>query len=399
MEKTLYVSGEPISVRASSTLQIGDEVDQMALYTLEKFDCEGDVSSVAVRWEQWKRGLYIYMDVAAVDTEVKKRACLLHFGGTELQEVFYNIPGAHVTADEDSRERVFEIAIEKLDEYFSPKQSKVYERHMFRLLKQEPQEKFEKFLVRLRQQARKCQFASMDESIIDQITEKCASDELRKKILKIGDKITLDEILTEANSLEIIDRQLVNFGSKGGDIQGVNKISVRPDKEENTNRRREPCSRCRSTRHFARDTTCPARNKSCLKCGIVGHFRNQCRTKPTQKRRSGSEVNEESKRGRKRYKETNNVEEIMANVELTTKHTEYIFNVNSDASVRAEIGGVGVEMLIDSGCSHNLITDRTWEMLKENNARVSNQDRNPQKNFIAYGSTNPLEYEGHSKQI
>lgn len=80
----------------------------------------------------------------------KKRATLLHMGGLSLQEDYYNIPGAHATDTEDD---VFEIAVKKLDEYFSPKQSRVYERHLFRLMKQEPWEKFEKFLIRLRHQS------------------------------------------------------------------------------------------------------------------------------------------------------------------------------------------------------------------------------------------------------
>ena len=38
----------------------------------------------------------------------------------------------------------------------------------------------------------------------DQITEKCISVDLRKKILAIGDAVSLDRIISEANSLETI---------------------------------------------------------------------------------------------------------------------------------------------------------------------------------------------------
>lgn len=153
----------------------------MAMFTLDKFECEGEIGSVAVRWERWKRSLNIYLEASGIDTEVKKRACLLHFGGVELQEVFYNIPGANATPDNTNGGKVFEIAIKNLDEYFAHKKSKGFERHLFRLIKQEPQEKFEKFLIRLRQQATKCQFTNVHEHIMEQITEKCSSDDLRKK--------------------------------------------------------------------------------------------------------------------------------------------------------------------------------------------------------------------------
>lgn len=61
---------------------------------------------------------------------------------------------------------MFKSAIEKLDTYFAPKQSKVYERHVFRLIKQEENEKFDKFLVRMRQQANKCYFHSIEVTLL-----------------------------------------------------------------------------------------------------------------------------------------------------------------------------------------------------------------------------------------
>lgn len=252
----------------------------MAQYSLEKFECEGEVGSVSVRWERWKRGLYIYLEAAGIDSEIKKRASLLHFGGHELQEIFYSIPGAN-----DEEGDLFSIAIQKLDEYFSPKQSKVYERHLFRQLKQLPDEKFEKFLVRLRHQASKCQFSNQDEQIIDQIVEKCNSEDLRKKILKTGDSMTLNEIVTEANVLEALNRQLENFEKKSTDAPSINKIFTEPGRSRPYKRTIEQCGRCGSTKHFARDKNCPARGKACLKCGIIGHFRLQCRTREPQKRK------------------------------------------------------------------------------------------------------------------
>ncbi|GBP64218.1 hypothetical protein EVAR_38705_1 [Eumeta japonica] len=110
----------------------------MSLLSLEKFDCNGESTSVGVRWERWKRALFIYLEASNIDKDVKKKASLLHFGGLDLQEVFYNIPGANIEPSEGVD--VFEVAISKLDSYFAPKQSRVYERHTFRLLKQEPEE-------------------------------------------------------------------------------------------------------------------------------------------------------------------------------------------------------------------------------------------------------------------
>lgn len=67
-------------------------------------------------------------------------------------------------------------------------------------MKQEEGEKFEKFVLRLRTQAEKCGFKNKEEHLIDQVTEKCKPVDLRKKILEIGDSITL---LSSWNSSKI----------------------------------------------------------------------------------------------------------------------------------------------------------------------------------------------------
>src|SRR5436190_9827865 len=104
---------------------------QPMLANLNGFDCDGDPTSVGIRWEKWKRALEIYLLALNIDNPLKKRATLLHTGGLPLQEIYYNIPGAHI--DEAEGIDVYKIALDKLDGYFSPKQSKNYERHLFRL--------------------------------------------------------------------------------------------------------------------------------------------------------------------------------------------------------------------------------------------------------------------------
>ncbi|KAL7307901.1 hypothetical protein TKK_0000217 [Trichogramma kaykai] len=164
--------------------------------TLEPFNVDGDTTSVGLQWEKWKRALDMYF--VATSSPIQRRATLLYVGGLSLQEIYHNIPGTHVECIEITNAAgvttaidVYEVAIIKLNDYFSPKRSSVYERHLFRSLRQEPDEKFEKFLVRLRHQAAKYNFTNTDDNIIDQIVEKCVSPELRKKVFQMGEIITL----------------------------------------------------------------------------------------------------------------------------------------------------------------------------------------------------------------
>ena len=133
--KTCFAKTKDLSFFFSSVSHYFHLEMANTLPNLEVFSLEGESTSVGLRWEKWKRAFKIYLEAASIDSSTKKRATLLHFGGIELQEIFYNLPGANVESSNDND--VFSIAIEKLDEYFSPKQSKVYERHIFRLLKQE----------------------------------------------------------------------------------------------------------------------------------------------------------------------------------------------------------------------------------------------------------------------
>ncbi|XP_045452156.1 uncharacterized protein K02A2.6-like [Melitaea cinxia] len=363
------------------------------LPSLEKLDVEGDNASLGQRWEKWKRSLNIYLEATEITTPVKKRATLLLLGGSNLQEIFYNLPGAN--AEPSNNNNVFDIAIQKLDDYFTPKQSKVYERHIFRLLRQEEGEKFEKFIVRLRNQAEKCQFDKPEEHLIDQVAEKCLSTDLRKKILTIGDSITLEKIITEANTLEVVSRQLEEYGqkNKNHDVNAIvptkgnknnsrfdtKKIKIIPDKA---------CGRCGNSKHTADGKSCPAIGKTCHFCGKLGHFRQYCKSQLQRKRKI--EEDDTQKEGRlskqwKKRKEINNV---------TEEEVDYVFNINNDADIECDVGGIKTKMLIDSGSKYNLITDRTWTMLKEKGVTCLSQNKNSEKTLLAYGSKTPLDILG-----
>lgn len=365
------------------------------LTTLDHFDCEGDTTSVCTRWEKWKRALEIYLLAANIDSPNKKRATLLHVGGLALQEIYYNLPGAHAEEgkDDDGKDLdVYKIALEKLNGYFSPKQSYIYERYIFRLMQQEEGEKFEKFLLRLRNQAEKCNFINKDEHLIDQITEKCRLVDLRKKILEIGDSITLDKIISKANALEVVTRQLEQFGNSNNQTDNkkieINKIDSKKPFNKNFKLNKDlGCSRCGSVNHQSNDAKCPAKDKRCLKCNFVGHFRECCRTR--RKRRFTNNKTTDPANKKQRLDSTRNQK----------SEIDYIFHLDEDSVINCNIGGVNLDMLIDSGSRCNVITDKTWQFLKESKIHVTNQIRKPNKILVPYGNKKPLDVIGSFNAI
>lgn len=125
-------------------------------------------------------------------------------------------------------------------------------------------------MVRLRQQSSKCKLTAVDEQLMDQIIEKCESVELRKIVLTLGDdKISLDKIISVANSLKMVDSK----------VQSINRLET----YERKNSTNLVCPRCGGS-HTGESKICPARNKKCLKCEYEGHFRRYCRTRATKRK-------------------------------------------------------------------------------------------------------------------
>nr|CAH7759604.1 unnamed protein product [Callosobruchus chinensis] len=342
-----------------------------SLLILEKLDLEGESGSLGQRWKKRRGSLNIYLEAMHIRTLIKKRATLLLPGGAGKQEIFYNLLGANVEPIEDND--VFAIAIQKLDEYFSPKQSKVYERHVFRLIKQKEGEKFEKFVVRLRNQAEKCPGGGPLKST-------------KKKILTIGDNITSDRIIAETNTLEVVNRQLEQYGQPKKNLE-VNSISQNKRDEKaiepygnkfKYNTHKGGYSRCVNSKDNAEDTNCPARKKKCYLCDKLGHFRQYCKSHGARKRRWG--YKEDETRPNKRAKKQSGVDSI------EDEEVDYVFSINNDGSIMCEVGGIRTAMLIDSGSIYSLITDRTWDILKAKGIKCLDQVKNSNKTLLAHGN-------------
>ncbi|XP_044762211.1 uncharacterized protein K02A2.6-like [Coccinella septempunctata] len=360
---------------------------------IEQFQCEGDPLSLGSRWEKWKRALQIYLAASDIAEPAKKKAILLHSGGMALQEIFYSLPGADIdpTVDGNQVVDVFKLALQKLDEYFLPKQSKLFERYSFRLMKQADDEKFDKFLVRLRHQASKCHFSDMEEHLIDQITEKCKSKDLRRKILSLGDNIKLDDIILEANALESVNRQMQKFEDADkatpSTSDTINKLQIKNDFPSDLNNlKKQGCSRCGNLRHNSQDPRCPARDSTCTKCNFRGHFRKYCKS-----RRKRETLPQRSERKSKYSKQSNSINKL----DSESEDPDYIFHLDDDTTIVCNVGGIMIPMIVDSGSKNNIIDEITWENLKQSGISIRKQVKGTDKQFISYASSKPLTVLGY----
>lgn len=258
---------------------------------LGPFDYTLYEESCGLEWKNWHRSFEWYLKANHIDDDADKFVKLLHLAGRKVQELYATLPvppsinqvaRGPLTTGIVPHLSDYEMALAKLNEFFEPKKNATYERHMFRVLKQEKDEKFGIFTMRLRVQAEKCEFGeSVEDNIKDQITEKCLSTKLRRDLLKLGDT-SLDKILKASKIFEAIEEQSKTFDNRDADKIGlndnVNRIDSKPIFKLNTYKRIE-CTRCGFTGHRSTDDKCPARGKTCNKCNGRDHFSRKCRSK------------------------------------------------------------------------------------------------------------------------
>lgn len=116
-------------------------------------------------------------------TSERKRSYLLHYAGSDVQDIFFNLRGEEEVPIPEGSD-LYKESVKLLDDYFLPLKCLPRERHIFRNLEQSPEESIEKFVLRLREQGSLCEYGNwLDENIKKQIFVKGYSDELRSKIL------------------------------------------------------------------------------------------------------------------------------------------------------------------------------------------------------------------------
>lgn len=134
-----------------------------------------------------------------------------------------------------------------------------YERYLFRITRQDPNENLQSFVQRLESQLLKCHFADPEAQLKDQIIEKCIMNDLRRDAF--GQVMTLEQLILRGKTLESAQinstsERLKNYAVPSGIVR--------------------ECSRCGSKAHMYFNKQCPALKSSCKVCQKIGHFARMC---------------------------------------------------------------------------------------------------------------------------
>lgn len=58
------------------------------------FDCDGEPTTVGVRWQKWRRAFELFVVGKGIENAAQKRALLLHCGGMKMQDIYFTFPAA-----------------------------------------------------------------------------------------------------------------------------------------------------------------------------------------------------------------------------------------------------------------------------------------------------------------
>ncbi|XP_055527434.1 uncharacterized protein LOC129720045 [Wyeomyia smithii] len=216
------------------------------------------------------------------------RAKLLHFGGPALQLIFKNLKGHDHVPLVTLQPKWYDLAVERLDEFFEPRHQSTSERRKLRSIKQKSGERFADFIIRLKQQVSECGFEKYGWEIsqilceiylTDAVVEGCSSNEVRRIVLM--KELSFPEIEALGIAQESVDKQVEDMSPSQppGKVFKVEQVKHKKGQpvSQYVRSSEKSCYNCGRPGHIAISAACPARGKQCRNCKSYGHFAMLCR--------------------------------------------------------------------------------------------------------------------------
>ena len=120
-----------------------------------------------------------------MDDSMRKHSLLVHYAGMNTQDLFETL--TEPTEPEDCYEKTVAV----LDGQFKAAKNTAFERHVLPQITPEANKPVDKFVARLRQQARLCDFSDLTDQLRNQFVDRITQPGLQRKLLE-KNNITLD---------------------------------------------------------------------------------------------------------------------------------------------------------------------------------------------------------------
>ena len=232
------------------------------LQPVPEFVPDADVgASLATRWRLWLQDFNTFILASGIRDAKRKKSLLLYQAGPRIREIFAQLPD---TGEEDD----FDLAQQKLSEYFEPQKNKRYEVYRFRETKQGERETLDCFHTRLRNMAKTCEFADETFEIEEQIIIGGRSSRIRKRALR-DPEYSLKDMLIDGRRDESSSYQAKDIESKEETRETTHRFIAKQSNQAPKN-----CGNCGGK--FPHKGPCPAKGKTCRNCDKPNHFAVVC---------------------------------------------------------------------------------------------------------------------------
>lgn len=209
----------------------------------------------------------------------------MYLGGNELREVHENAPRVDSETKSPMRPKEYSDAIARLDSFYAATANRFYELDKLDEIKQDDDENFDKFFVRLKLQAARCGFEEkeIDWQVQRRISKGAKLQKVRVKAYEAD--VKLDKVVEYAHQQETT----IEKGDEKPQAlvaREVNAVRADAIKKSGFGGPRRACFACGNTDHFKFSKRCKAKNSRCNNCNKVGHFAKMCRAEKVELKRT-----------------------------------------------------------------------------------------------------------------
>ncbi|CAI9721877.1 K02A2.6-like family member retr-1 [Octopus vulgaris] len=266
-------------------------------------DLDFNQENLAAAWKKWEKEFNLFL--IATESDMKpdkvKTSMFLTCIGSKGRDI-------HSTLDFDSpdEEMNLQTVIEKFDAYCEPRKNITFLRHKFFTCGQAEHQKFDEYVVELRQKAQQCEFGNLTDSLTKDILICGIRDmRLRERLLR-EPNLDLQKTIQAGQSAEQtrlqsrmlnatsetrdneISRVYSQHDRKGAKTQKTRHMQSRHQNEQGGSDRK-PAKFQAPSQHYVTNchycgynhkrNKCPAFHKTCEKCKKQGHYAKMCKSR------------------------------------------------------------------------------------------------------------------------
>lgn len=307
-------------------------------------------------WHRFKQQFQLYLEAVGLSgaKEERKIALFLNVAGEDAVDVF----NSHVKPNEN---KTLNNLIEQFDAYVEPRKNIITSSFKFFNLKQEEGEQVDRFITKLKVQAKQCDFKDQEDRLVrDMIVIGIRDKGLQERLLREAD-IKLDQVISQCRAAEAGKSRTLEMSMQiKQEVDVIKKVDI----GQGVRSKMLACTYC-GKRHPARN--CPAFGKKCANCNNYNHFAAVCRTRSIK-----NEAPKKKEKGKK-------IDSVQKGESDSDCSEDFVvdsvsnFSGNHQWNEIVNINGTNIRFKLDSGADCNTLSLKLYDKVKDNtNCLLSN---------------------------